>query len=57
MQLTAFSRGRCLKSNKPDDAPAIAPNYLSTQADLDVAVAGLRFTRKIMAAPALAAFN
>ena len=46
-----------LKSNKPDDAPAIAPNYLSTQADLDVAVAGLRFTRKIMAAPALAAFN
>ena len=46
-----------LKSNKPDDAPAIAPNYLSTQADLDVAVAGLRFTRKIMAAPALAPFN
>ena len=56
--LRPSSRGTvALKSNKPDDAPAIAPNYLSTQADLDVAVAGLRFTRKIMAAPALAAFN
>ena len=56
--LRPSSRGTvALKSNKPDDAPAIAPNYLSTQADLDVAVAGLRFTRKIMAAPALAPFN
>jgi choline dehydrogenase len=56
--LRPSSRGTvALKSNKPDDAPAIAPNYLSTQADLDVAVAGLKFTRKIMAAPALAAFN
>jgi choline dehydrogenase len=56
--LRPSSRGEvALKSNKPDDAPAIAPNYLSTQADLDVAVAGLKFTRKIMAAPALAAFN
>ena len=56
--LRPSSRGTvALRSNKPDDAPAIAPNYLSTQADLDVAVAGLRFTRKIMAAPALAAFN
>ena len=56
--LRPSSRGTvALKSNKPDDAPAIAPNYLSTQADLDVAVAGLRFTRTIMAAPALAAFN
>ena len=56
--LRPSSRGTvALKSNKPDDAPAIAPNYLSTQADLDVVVAGLKFTRKIMAAPALAAFN
>ena len=56
--LRPSSRGTvALKSNKPDDAPAIAPNYLSTQADLDVAVAGLKFTRKIMAAPALAAFS
>ena len=56
--LRPSSRGHVrIKSAAPDAAPAIAPNYLATQADRQVAVAGLRFTRRIMAAPALARFQ
>jgi choline dehydrogenase len=43
-----------------DDAaasPAITLNYLSTDEDRQVALAGMRFTRRIMAADALARFS
>ncbi len=56
--LRPSSRGTVsLKTANPFDAPAIAPNYLSTQEDLEVAVAGLKYTRRIMAAPSLAPYN
>jgi len=37
-------------------APLIAPNYLSTDRDREVAVNGLRLTRRIAAAPALSRY-
>ena len=56
--LRPSSRGRvCIKSADPAVAPAITLNYLSTEEDRQVAVAGLRFTRRIMAAPALERFQ
>ena len=50
------SRG-WLRIRSPDPAapPAIQPNYLSTQADKDTMVAGLRIARKVMNAPAMRA--
>ena len=51
------SRGQIsLRDSNPDSSPLIRPNYLSTEDDKAVAVAGLKFTRQIMAAPALAPF-
>ncbi len=48
------SRGTVhIKSPDGNDHPAIAPNYLSTQTDRDVAVKSIRLTRKIMAAEAV----
>jgi choline dehydrogenase len=44
-------------SANPEDAPAIAPNYLSTQEDLRVAVNAMRLTRRIAASPALARYR
>ena len=56
--LRPTSRGHVrIKSADPADYPAIALNYLSTPEDRQVAIAGLRFTRRIMAAKALARFE
>ena len=53
--LNPTSRGSVqIRSNKPEDAPAIAPNYLSTAEDRQVAADSLRVTRRIVAQPALA---
>ncbi len=42
-----------IRSPRFDDAPAIAPNYLSTAEDRQVAADSLRVTRRIVAQPAL----
>lgn len=56
--LNPTSRGTVhVKSNRFEDAPAIAPNYLSTDADRQVAADSLRVTRRIVAQPALARFK
>src|SRR6478736_2173524 len=56
--LNPTSRGWVrIRSNKFDDAPLIAPNYLSTEADRKVAADSLRVTRRIAAQPALAKFK
>ena len=56
--LRPASRGRIdIRSANPDDAPLIDPNYLSDPEDLRVAAQAIRITRKIVQAPALAAFR
>ena len=56
--LNPTSRGTVqIKSNRLEDAPAIAPNYLSTEADRKVAADSLRVTRRIVAQPALAKYQ
>jgi len=56
--LNPTSRGRVfVRSGDPGDAPAIAPLYLSTDADRHVAAAGLRLTRRIVGQPALARYR
>ena len=56
--LNPTSRGTVqIKSNKFEDAPAIAPNYLSTDADRKVAADSLRVTRNIVSQPALAKYQ
>ncbi len=56
--LRPSSRGHVrIRSADPTEPPAIAPNYLATADDQQVAVDGLKQTRRIMAAPALARFE
>lgn len=56
--LRPTSRGHVrVKSADPMAAPEIRLNYLSTSEDQRVAAAGMRFTRRIMAAPALAKYS
>jgi choline dehydrogenase len=52
--LNPTSRGTVMvNSPRFEDAPAIAPNYLSTSEDRQVAAESLRVTRRIVAQPAL----
>ena len=56
--LQPASRGTVrLKSRDPAAAPAIAPNYLSTEEDRRVAADSIRVARKIARAPALAQYH
>ena len=56
--LNPTSRGTVsIRSPRFEDAPAIAPNYLSTAEDRKVAADSLRVTRNIVAQPALHKFH
>ncbi|AVH42729.1 GMC family oxidoreductase [Agrobacterium tumefaciens] len=46
-----------IRSGKVSDAPAIAPNYLSTEEDCGIAAQSLRQVRKIVSQPALAKYR
>ncbi|MGI9476074.1 MAG: GMC family oxidoreductase, partial [Hyphomicrobiaceae bacterium] len=54
-QLRPESRGRIeLKTTDPHDHPAIHPNYLDTELDRWTTIEGIKISRRIMAAPAMA---
>ena len=56
--LNPTSRGTVrIKSSRFGDAPAISPNYLSTEEDRKVAADSLRVTRRIAEQPALAKYR
>ena len=56
--LQPTSRGHVrIASRYPEKYPAITLNYLATEEDCQVAVQGMRFTRRIMANEALARFQ
>jgi choline dehydrogenase-like flavoprotein len=56
--LQPTSRGTVrIKSSVPEQAPSIAPNYLSTPEDRQVAADAIRTTRRLMKQPALAPYR
>jgi choline dehydrogenase len=56
--LQPTSRGTIrIKSQTPNEAPSIAPNYLSTDEDRQVAADAIRTTRRLMKQPALAPYR
>ncbi|WP_442968229.1 GMC family oxidoreductase [Pseudorhodoferax sp.] len=56
--LNPTSRGHVhIRSPRPQEAPAILANYLSTAADRRVAADSLRLTRRIVGMPALAPYQ
>jgi choline dehydrogenase len=56
--LQPTSRGSVrIRSSQPAEAPAIAPNYLSTAEDREVAADAIRTTRRLMQQAALARFH
>jgi choline dehydrogenase len=56
-QMRPSSRGYVeAKSSDPREAPAINPRYLSEQTDRRAIIGGLRFVRRLFAAPALAKY-
>ena len=56
--LNPTSRGQVqIRSPRPEDAPAIQANYLSTEHDRRIAAESLRLTRRIAAQPALAKYR
>ncbi len=56
-QMRPLSRGYVeAKSNRPGDAPAINPRYLSEDSDRRAIIGGLRLARRMFAAPALQQF-
>ena len=56
-QMRPLSRGYVMaKTNRPGDAPAINPRYLSDETDRRAVVGGVRYVRKFFEAPALKQF-
>ena len=56
-QMRPLSRGYVeARSNRPGDMPAINPRYLSEDSDRRAIIGGLRFARRLFAAPALQKF-
>jgi choline dehydrogenase len=56
--LRPTSRGTVrIRSARPDEAPSIAPNYLSTDEDRQVAADAIRTTRRLMKQPVLAKYQ